>query len=156
MSTKLRIAWLLLLLGVIACIFFIWPKSPTPLEKETSPYQQEVPKQSDNWNKDTLEQMIYTVSEQEGFDNPQLLIDLARHESVFLEYPKILDNNNRYSIGLYHFQEHTFNDWCVKKYQLPDKIENPVIQTKCAIRIIQDNQFEKLWVNSSKKISKGL
>jgi len=109
-----------------------------------------------NWDRDTIERMIYAVSQDEGYDNPQILIALARHESVFLKYPKVLDTNNKYSYGLYHFQKATFDDYCVKKYQLPDDIMNPVIQTRCVIKSINDGYFKKLWYNSYWKISKGL
>ena len=109
-----------------------------------------------NWDRDTIERMIYAVSQDEGYDNPQILVALARHESVFLKYPKVLDTNNKYSYGLYHFQKATFDDYCVKRYQLSDDIMNPVIQTRCAIRIINNGYFQQLWYNSYRKISKGL
>lgn len=109
-----------------------------------------------NWDRDTIERMIYAVSQDEGYDNPQILVALARHESVFLKYPKVLDTNNKYSYGLYHFQKTTFDNFCVKKYQLFDDIMNPVIQTRCSIRAIKDGYFQKLWYNSYRKISKEL
>jgi len=109
-----------------------------------------------NWDRNTIERMIYAVSQEEGYNNPQILVALARHESVFLKYPKVLDTNNKYSYGLYHFQKITFDNFCVKKYQLPDDIMNPVIQTRCAIRAMKDGYFQKLWYNSYKKIYKEL
>ena len=109
-----------------------------------------------NWNQETLEQMIYIISKKEEFDNPKLLIALARHESIFLEVSKKLDTNNKYSYGLYHWQEGSFNDYCIRKYDLLDDIMDPIVQTRCSIRAIKDGYFEKLWVNSSKKINKEL
>jgi len=112
------------------------------------------PDEITSWNRDTIEQMIYIVSKEEGFGDPELLIALAGHESVFLKYPKILDSNNKYSFGLYHWQKDSFNDYCIKKYHLPNDIMDPVIQTRCSIRAIKDGYFKKLWSNSAKKIDR--
>jgi len=109
-----------------------------------------------DWNQATLERMIYIISEEEDFNKPALLISLARHESIFLKVPKILDTNNKWSLGLYHWQRDSFDDYCIDKYNLPDDIMGPVIQTRCSIRAIKDGYFETLWVNSSRKIKKGL
>ncbi|MDD5220840.1 MAG: hypothetical protein PHV11_09755 [Candidatus Bipolaricaulis sp.] len=108
------------------------------------------------WNQTTLEQMIYAISKEEGFDNPKLLIALARHESIFLKVPKILDTNGKWSLGLYHWQRNSFDDYCIEKYNLSDDIMNPVIQTRCSIRAIKDGHLKDLWHNSAKKIAKGL
>lgn len=108
------------------------------------------------WDRNLLEQMIYQESENEGFNNPVLLIKLAEKESNFLKYPKIVDTNGKLSIGLYHFQETTFDNFCVKKYKLEDSIEDPVIQTRCAIRLIQDNYLMKMWYLSTLKIQREI
>ena len=98
---------------------------------------------------------IYIVCKRMDFGDSDLLVSLARHESVFLKYPKILDSNNKYSMGLYHYQRATFDYLCVGKYKLPDDIMSIKVQTECSIDAIRDGLANQLWTNSMRKIANG-
>lgn len=98
---------------------------------------------------------IYIVSKNMDFSDSDLLVNLAEHESAVMKYPKILDVNNKYSYGLYHFQRATFDYLCVGKYQLPDDIMDVRVQTECSIDAIRDGLANQMWFNSMNKIRNG-
>lgn len=106
------------------------------------------------WTQDSLTDMIYSVSRAYKWPYPELIIGLAQHESVWLKYPYIIDINDKPSRGLYHFQESTFDEFCVHKFGLKDDIDDPEVQTICAIKMGRLNLIHKRWVLSYQKITK--
>ena len=141
---KLFIVSLVLINVPVLC-----PEAKAPIISDTNTILRE-------WTRENLTDMIYSVSRAEGWAYPELIIGLAQYESIWLTVPRILDTNQKYSTGLYHFQDATFQSYCVKKFHLDDDIMDPVVQTKCAIRMGKLNLIHTSlgWQNSYKKITK--
>lgn len=100
---------------------------------------------------------IYNISSELQYGKPKFLIALARHESVFLKYPQIIDSNGKFSIGLFHFQQASFDRYCWKKYFIGNDIMDIDTQIKCVIKMDRENKnlIAKNWVLSYKKIMAG-
>jgi hypothetical protein len=108
-----------------------------------------------SWNQSNIESMIRTVCSAYEWNDPDLLISLAKIESINLTKPFIIDTNGLPSRGLYHFQESAWNQYCVDQFHLQDDIENPTVQTICVIKMGKLNLIHVKWVNSYKKITNG-
>lgn len=98
---------------------------------------------------------IYAISYEQQYGKPEFLVKLARHESVFLQYPKILDSNNQYSMGLFHFQQASFDRFCWHKYFIGNDIYDIDTQIECVIKMDRDGLVPSNWVNSYRKIMNG-
>lgn len=90
-----------------------------------------------------------------------LLKELAKIESVNGKYRKILDTNNKYSLGLYHFQASTVVDMYKRYYKTKITIEDGVRiaqDDELATKLAYDAIFVKgetyHWHNSMIKLSK--
>lgn len=106
-------------------------------------------------NKVLIEQRIYAISYEQQYGKPEFLVKLAGHESVFLKYPKILDSNDKYSMGLFHFQQSSFDRFCWHKYFIGNDIYDIDTQIKCVIKMDRDGLVPSNWVLSYKKIMSG-
>lgn len=90
-----------------------------------------------------------------------LLNELAKIESVNGKYRKILDTNNKYSLGLYHFQAFTVQDMYRRYYKQNISIEKAVeiaqddeLATQLAMEAIFVKGETYHWHNSMIKLSK--
>lgn len=90
-----------------------------------------------------------------------ILHNLAKIESVNGKYRKILDTNNKYSLGLYHFQATTVKDMYRRYYKKNITIDEAVeiaYDDKLATQLAWDAIFVKgekyHWHNSMIKLSK--
>ena len=105
-----------------------------------------------------IENQIAQVAAKHKFKNVNFLIKLAEIESGLDPNIKVLDTNNRYSVGLFQFQHATFKSLCVDKYGLEEDIYSATIQTQCVIEIYNNMGYEFVsgyggWYNSCKKIN---
>lgn len=79
-------------------------------------------------------------------DKKAILKQLAKLESVNGKYRKILDSNNRYSLGLYHWQAHSVQDaykrYYGKKITLPEAVEI-ALNDELATQLTHDAIFVK-------------
>lgn len=88
-----------------------------------------------------------------------LLNNLAFHESSNGKFRKILDTNNKYSLGLYHFQATTVKDMYRRYYKKDISITEAVnianddqLATKLAYDAIFVKGEKYHWYNSMKKM----
>lgn len=98
---------------------------------------------------------IYRISEEQQYGRAWFLIELAQHESDYLRVPKLLDSNNKYSMGLFHFQQATFDHYCWREYFIGNDIANIDTQIECAIKMDRDGLVPTAWFNSYRKIMAG-
>lgn len=106
-------------------------------------------------NKVLIEQRIYAISYEQQYGKPEFLMKLAMWESRFLKYPKIFDSNAKYSMGLFHFQQGTFDQFCWHKYFIGNDIYDIDTQIKCVIKMDRDGLVPVHWVLSYKRIMNG-
>lgn len=108
-----------------------------------------------DWNPQLITMMQNDMCDEYGWKDKALIHELSKHESINLKVPYLIDTNNKPSIGLYHFQEGTFERYCVNNFGLKDDINNPVVQTICVIKMGQRNLIHTNWVLSYKKIMRN-
>ena len=106
-----------------------------------------------------IENQIAQVAAKHKFKNVNFLIKLAEIESGLDPNIKVLDTNNRYSIGLLNFQQSTYTGLCVERYGIDKDIYSVENQIECYIKIHRDLGENFItgtggWYNSSIKIKR--
>ena len=157
----LKSDWRLLVFRLLLIIFLITGvkiamREPTnqqsPITTTTTIQEQ--------WNEDNLNTLIEKIAKEESFESVYLLKELAKYESRYMIYDKILDVNGYYSYGLLHMQLYTFLEQA-KLYKVIDEdvdleegrilIMNPELQLRTICRMDLET-IRKKWYNSWNKI----
>jgi len=98
-------------------------------------------------------------------DETEIFLDkLAMCESSNRPNIIVLDSNNKYSYGLYQFQETTFLQYAKKygyiKYsedgEILNIIHDPILQRNVARRMYLDEIADRHWVVCTQKIASGI
>lgn len=112
-------------------------------------------------NQTNIEQLIYTISKEENFDNPKLLIALAFCESSLRPTIVVKNDNGSPSYGLLQWKYKSFWYFNEKYNIFPDLeyteveniIMNPEAQIRLAIKVLtQEKNGWQHWSNCAKKI----
>ena len=149
--------WLIICCLSITLLIGIWMRQdnkPQPIISTTTTTT------TIKWNEKNLNLLIEKIAREENFENVFLLKELAKHESRYLTYDKILDVNGYYSYSLFHFQLYTFLEQA-KLYKVIDEdtdldtgrilIMNPELQLRTICRMNLET-IRKKWYNSWNKI----
>jgi hypothetical protein len=114
----------------------------------------------EGWEVGYFQGQLDGYSAKEESERNQILKTLAMHESLGGQKRKILDTNNKYSYGLYHFQVDTVIDMYRRYYKInitPERALEIANDDELATKLATDAIFkfnEKYhWLNSFKKMA---
>jgi len=141
----------------------VWAKAT--LTEQTIPIPTSTTTIPTEWNEENLKLLIEKIAGEEGFEQVDVLNQLASLESNWMLYDEILDVNGYFSRGIFHFQLYTFLEQAEKYGVIPKGtsieegrilVMNPELQIRTICRMGNDSldNIKKHWVLSWLKIQK--